>query len=284
MTPGFQDRNQGLTEATDCPMIEAVLANLALVSGYDELAKKTRLAPLGHSAWSDWPYFIAHAFPERTACGISLKGSWPHMKQGRFFNDGFAAGIKGIPLLLVSGEWEGNIGNGIAKTQPLAEAWGLDFRIICDWGSGHFEYSKSLPAFLGAFVRDAVKGGKTADACGGAWPMQGHGGKFAVLGFKDAEGKLIAQNPKHHLQITLPTALVAEDPNELRVAVAFDEIVPPGRPECWTHQIAGSPAVYPAEGKVDWHLVQGPGLKTGDGTFRLAFNRHGFDGIVLASS
>ena len=282
VTSGFQGMNEKLDE-TDRPKVLALLRKLADESGYGELAERTLLVPLGHSAWADWPYFVANAWPERTACGVSLKGSWPHAK-GKFFTREFAERMKDVPLLLVSGEYEGDFAGMCGKTRDFLKDKPVNLRIECDWGSGHFEYSPEMASFLGRYIGDGVaKRGKSA-AIGGVWPQKSTtSGKFTVLAFRDAAGKEVEQNPKYHLQVTLP---------DLAVRTAFAEKVPPNRPERWTGLPAGSenpkPASPDAEKDIDWFVVQGPGVKTGRDGLAVRFNRHGFEGyrareIVLAA-
>lgn len=301
VSSGFQGMNEQLDE-TDRPKVLALLKKLADESGYGELAERTLLVPLGHSAWADWPYFVANAWPERTACGVSLKGSWPHAK-GKFFTREFAERMKDVPLLLVSGEYEGDFAGGCRKTRDFLKDKHVDLRIECDWGSGHFEYSPEMASFLGRYIRDAVRAAVSSKPpyqernaavsskppyqnaiFGGIWPQKSTTpGKFSVLAFKDAAGKEIEQNPKYHLQVTLP---------DLAVRTAFAEKVPPNRPERWTGLPAGSANPRPesddAETQIDWFVVQGPGVKTGREGLEVRFNRHGFEGyrareIVLAA-
>lgn len=282
VTSGFQGMNEKFDEA-DRPKVLALLKKLADESGYSELAKETLLVPFGHSAWADWPYFIANAWPERTACGVSLKGSWPHAK-GKFFTREFAQRLKDVPLLLVSGEYEGDFPGMLKKTREYLADKPLDLRIECDWGSGHFEYTPEIAAFLGRYIRDGVRAAGKSATLGGAWPQTSTtSGKFTVLAFKDAAGNEIEQNPKYHLQVTLP---------DLAVRTAFAEKVPPGRPERWTALKAGAenpaPASAGAEKAIGWFVVQGPGVKTGRDGLEVRFNRHGFVGyrareIVLAA-
>ena len=297
VTSGFQGMNEKLDE-TDRPKVLALLKKLAEESGYGELAEKTLLVPFGHSAWADWPYLVANAWPMRTACGVSLKGSWPHAK-GKFFTREFAERMKDVPLLLVSGEYEGDFAGMCRKTRDFLKDKPVNLRIECDWGSGHFEYSPEMASFLGRYIHDAVRAdgdgtpslpgsaivaSEHNDSSGGAWPQKSTtSGKFAVLAFKDAAGKEIEQNPKYHLQVTLP---------DLAVRTAFAEKVPPNRPERWTGLPAGSenpkPTAPGAEKDIDWFVVQGPGVKTGREGLEVRFNRHGFEGyrareIVLAA-
>ena len=283
VSSGFSGMNSGVTNDCQKATVERTLAELAEVSGYSELADRTKLVPFGHSAWADWPYFVAHNWPARTACGVSFKGSWPHAK-GLFFTRDFAARFKDVPLLLVSGEYEGDFDGMRERTRKYLADKPLDLRIVCDWGSGHFEFTPEMGLFVARYIRDALQGKGDSETLGGIWPKTApQTGRFSVLAFKDAAGSEIPQNPKHHLQVTLP---------DLGVRLAFAQTVPPNRPERWTGLAAGSqnprPESASAENDIDWFVVQGPGVKRRDGSLDVVFNRHGFIGyrareIVLAA-
>lgn len=280
---GFAGMNTGITNVEQRVTVERTLRELADVSGYAELADRTKLVPFGHSAWADWPYFVACHWPERTACGVSFKGSWPHAK-GQFFTRDFAARFADVPLLLVSGEYEGDFEGMRKKTRDYLKDKPIDLRIECDWGSGHFEFTPEMGLFAARYIRDGVLGRGRSAVLGGVWPQETtQRGRFSVLAFKDADGREIEQNPKYHLQVTLP---------DLAVRTAFAGKVPPNRPERWTGLAAGAdnprPVAAAAEQAIDWFVVQGPGVKRPDGSLDVVFNRHGFIGyrareIVLAA-
>jgi hypothetical protein len=113
------------------------------------------------------------------------------------------------------------------------------------------------------------------------------GGKFSVLGFEGRTGEIVAQDPKNHLQVTVPFRPAGEG---FRAKARFDEKIPPGRPERWTGKKAGESNGVPGMPReaIDIKVVQGPAVKTGMDTFDIRFNRHGFDGyrareVVLAA-
>lgn len=282
VSSGFQGFNAKFG-AEDWPIVQGVLDDLAAESGYAELASTARLVPLGHSAWADWPYFMAAAKPKRMAGAVSLKGSWPHRKP--WYDEKFAASVASVPKLLVAGEYE-NFANNLAN-EKIARA--EDFRVECDWGSGHFEYTDDIAVFLGKWIAAVVRGNDSSRV-GVPWPQEGDGGKFAVIGYCDGEGGIIAQNPKYHLQVTIPYKSM-DASGAFRVETCFEHVVPPGRPEVWTGRKAGDTAAAPNAAfatNIVVKVIQGPGVARGDGTIDVRFNRHGFYGyrareIVLAA-
>ena len=66
---------------------------------------------------------------------------------------------------------------------------GVDLRIECDWGSGHFEYSPEMASFLGRYIRDAVR------ADGDGTPSL-PGSAIAVSGDNDSFGGALPLPPR----------------------------------------------------------------------------------------
>ena len=98
------------------------------------------------------------------------------------------------------------------------------------------------------------------------------------MGFKTKDGNVIEQNPKYHLQITIPWEPEA-DGKTFSLAPVYLDTVPPGRPEGWTGKKAGDAATHPAdESAIDVDIVQGGGVKVGRNRFELKFDRRGFKG------
>ena len=98
------------------------------------------------------------------------------------------------------------------------------------------------------------------------------------MGFRTKDGKVIEQNPKYHLQITIPWEPEA-DGKTFSLAPVYLDTVPPGRPEGWTGKKAGDAATHPAdESVIDVDIVQGGGVKVGRNRFELKFDRRGFKG------
>ena len=263
VTPGLIGFNEKFTEA-DVPALDALLAKLAKASGHEELAKDANIVPLGHSAWADWPYLCTAAMPRRVKCAVSLKGSWPHFKPQ--FDDVFWKKTEGVPMLLVGGDYEWfseriEKDRGFLKSHP-----DVKLHPVADWESGHFDMTDALPLGIAEFI-----------ARGTVPAIPRFGGKFTVLGFKGREDEIVKQDPKNHLQVTVPFQPSGEG---FKVAACFDDKVPPGRPERWTGKKAGEANDQPEMPReaIDVMVVQGPAVKTGMDTFDIRFNRHGFDG------
>ena len=277
--PGFQGFNTKC-DTEDAKIIFQTLARLGEESGYSELGE-VPVAPLGHSAWSDWPWYMAFAARERLFAAVSLKGAWPHMKP---YRENFAARLAGLPALLVGGEYEG-FEKGMAENAAYYEKQTNDtFRIVCDWGAGHFDYSPELPGMLGRFLTQSCRAAENAEK---EKPLrlsslcvkkENPDGVVALMGFRTKDGKVIEQNPKYHLQITIPWEPEA-DGKTFSLAPVYLDTVPPGRPEGWTGKKAGDAATHPAdESAIDVDIVQGGGVKVGRNRFELKFDRRGFKG------
>ena len=274
VTPGLQGFNEKFG-ADDVPALDALLAKLAAVSGHPELAEEAKLVPLGHSAWADWPYLCAAAMPERVKCAVSLKGSWPHFKPQ--FDEAFWKRTEGVPKLLVGGDYEWFSERMEKEKDFLKSHPNVKLYPVADWESGHFDMTDALPLAMAEFI-----------AKGTVPKIPRFGGKFIVVGFKGRDGMIVEQDPKSHLQVTVPFLPQGEG---FRAAACFDTKVPPGRPERWTGKKAGEENGRPElpEKAIDVKVVQGPAVKTGLDTFDIRFNRHGFDGyrareVVLAAA
>ena len=271
--PGFQGFNTKC-DTEDAKIIFQTLARLGEESGYSELGE-VPVAPLGHSAWSDWPWYMAFAARERLFAAVSLKGAWPHMKP---YRENFAARLSGLPALLVGGEYEG-FEKGMAENAAYYEKQTNDtFHIVCDWGAGHFDYSPELPGMLGRFLRDSLTQSSAESFKNLCTSTPLRESKAALMGFRTKDGNVIEQNPKYHLQITIPWEPEA-DGKTFSLAPVYLDTVPPGRPEGWTGKKAGDAAPHPAdESAIDVDIVQGGGVKVGKNRFELKFDRRGFKG------
>ena len=267
--PGLQGFNESFSRG-DAKVVEDLLARFASASGYAELATAP-VAPFGHSAWADFPYFFASAMPERTLAAISLKGSWPDRKP---YKDDFKRMVHGIPTLLVSGEYEGAADNLRHAKQLFDTLADEPFSFYTDVGSGHFEYSSGLPDFLGRFLECAAAHGDTKALVAAESAKAPPKGKVGVIAYL-ADGRPVEQNPKYHLQITLPspTGRVFD------VAVAFDGKVPHGRPERWTGLKAGETPPAPSDpSRIVVRNIQGNCEALGGNRFMVEYNRRGLPG------
>ena len=133
---------------------EELFRLLAAESGYAELVQAPVIA-LGHSAMADFPYLYAAHNPSRTLAAVSLKGSWPDLKKPCF--SGIGDKLKGVPLLLVSGEYEW-ADERAGKSLAFRRAYpGVPFSMLADAGGGHFDTHDALAAFLAVYLRSASK-------------------------------------------------------------------------------------------------------------------------------
>ena len=133
---------------------EELFRLLAAESGYAELAHAP-VVPIGHSAMADFPYLFAAQWPDRTLAAISLKGSWPDMKRPPL--GGVGEKLAGVPVLLVSGEYEWadeRAGKALAFRRAYPN---VPFSMLADAGAGHFDTHERLTAFLGVYLHSAAQ-------------------------------------------------------------------------------------------------------------------------------
>lgn len=158
---------QAVFGEADRAHFEEMLRLLAAESGYAELADAP-VVPVGHSAMADYPYLFAAAWPERTLAAVSLKGSWPDMKRPPL--DGVGERLAGVPVLLVSGEYEWadeRAGKSLAFRRAYPQ---VPFSMLADAGGGHFDTHEALAAFLGIYLRSAARA-RLTDAPGTIKPV-----------------------------------------------------------------------------------------------------------------
>lgn len=140
---------------------EEMFRLLAEESGYSELAHAP-VVPVGHSALADFPYLFAAQWPGRTLAAVSLKGSWPDMKRAPL--SGVGERVTGVPILLVSGEYEW-ADERAGKSLAFRRAYpGVPFSMLADAGGGHFDTHDALAAFLAVYLRSAVQARLPASA------------------------------------------------------------------------------------------------------------------------
>ena len=140
--------------AREAELFDEMLGLLADVSGYDELAR-VPVVPVGHSALADFPYLYAAQCPGRTLAAVSLKGSWPDMQRAPLA--GVGERVSGVPLLLVSGEYEWadeRAGRSLAFRRAYPA---VPFSMLADAGGGHFDTHDALADFLGVYLRSAAR-------------------------------------------------------------------------------------------------------------------------------
>ena len=305
---------------------EEMFRLLAAESGYAEIACAP-VVPIGHSAMADFPYLYAAANPARTLAAISLKGSWPDMKRQPL--SGVCDKLAGVPILLVSGEYEW-ADERAGKSLAFRRAYpNVPFSMLADAGGGHFDTHDALATFLGVYLRSAAQARlsdssallKPVDPTQQGWLIDRwrmdktalaaaapvgryagkaddtvwcfdeaqaratermqtayHGKKAQLLGYLQ-EGKTVGQNPKLHAQVELKF-LPEADGRTFKLAGAFLDTVPEGRPARWSGQPAGSPIGHAAGGgpiRID--RICGPVEKLGDDTFAVSLYRMGMNNL-----
>ena len=135
-------------------LVSGMLMQLADESGYSELTTAP-VAVIGHSAMADWPYYVAAAWPDRTLCAISVKGSWADMKR-QCAND-LGQTMAHVPFLLLDGEYEdadGRAGRSLGFRHAYPQ---IPFSMTAEAGAGHFGWSDSLARYLGTYIRKAAE-------------------------------------------------------------------------------------------------------------------------------
>lgn len=157
ITPSWDqkwDINAGSQQAFD-----KMLADFALVSGYDEL-KHVPLIPIGHSAMATFPWNFAAWNPERTLAIISLHGDAPRTNLTGYGRDNVEWGkrtIDGIPGLMIEGEyewWEARVRPALAF-RMMYPASCVSF--LCDAGRGHFDIADRTAQYIALFLKKALE-------------------------------------------------------------------------------------------------------------------------------
>jgi hypothetical protein len=144
--------NQGAGET-----FNAMLGDLAAVSGYDELSY-VPVAGLGHSAAASWPYYFGAWDPGRTLAVLSVSGQWPYFRDPRFAPDIWGdRNIDFVPCLETMGEYEAaatwsNEGLKERQQHPL-----MPLSMLANPGQGHFASSGAKADYLGFYLKKAVQ-------------------------------------------------------------------------------------------------------------------------------
>jgi hypothetical protein len=105
--------------------------------------------------------------------------------------------------------------------------------------------------------------------------QQRHRGKPALLGYVQ-DGQIVPQKNGTHQQVTLKF-LPAEDGVSFKLAGAFLDTVPEGRPERWTNKKAGEPIEPPHTTiPIEIRRICGPVQKISGDTWQVTFSRASF--------
>lgn len=140
---------------------ESMFRALAEESGYVELAHAP-VVVIGHSAMAEFPYRFAAWNPARTLAAISLKGAWPDMQAPG--GPGWSGrDVAGVPLLLVSGEYEWAEERAGKTLAFRREFPAVPFSMLADAGGGHFDSHDALVSFLAEYIRAAARHRLPAD-------------------------------------------------------------------------------------------------------------------------
>jgi hypothetical protein len=143
------------------PFIASMLDQFAGISGYGEL-RTVPWIPLGHSGNSQFCQDLARATPERTLANVVIKGALPNPAK-----DGSTAGLVGIPILFVTGQYE-----EVAPPGGVRDAWwGVQMKRfevakaavpqalingIEDRSHGHLNWFPDMARYVALFIHKAV--------------------------------------------------------------------------------------------------------------------------------
>ena len=139
--------------------LDGLLADLAAVSGYQEVATAPLIA-LGHSAAASWPYYLAAYQPERTLACISVSGQWPYHRDEWLCPDSWGERhLNTIPCLETMGEYESahtwsNEGLKERSEHPL-----LPLSMLACPAEGHFAYTSEKAQYIALYIRKALQYG-----------------------------------------------------------------------------------------------------------------------------
>ncbi len=157
ITPGIEQ--QWKVETGCQKAFDKMLADLATVSGYDEL-QRVPLVPVGHSAMATMPWNFAAWNPQRTLALISYKGDAPRTNLCGYGRENLEWGrtrnIDGIPGLMIEGEyewWEARVNPALAFRMMYPESC---ISFLADVGHGHFDVSDEVVRYICLFLKKAV--------------------------------------------------------------------------------------------------------------------------------
>ncbi|HEX3356553.1 MAG TPA: hypothetical protein VHS31_06180 [Tepidisphaeraceae bacterium] len=138
---------------------DAMLSDLAKVSGYSELAFAP-VIPIGHSAHATYPWNFAAWEPQRTLCILSIHGDAPQTPLAGFgpqriqFPDG---ALDGVPGLMVMGEYEWIDARWAPATVYRTLNPKAPIAMLADVGQGHFAACDDLVDFCALFIRKCAE-------------------------------------------------------------------------------------------------------------------------------
>lgn len=143
VSPAFNGTFQAGKDAGE--HFEKMMAALAKESGYEELALAPAI-PIGHSAMAGYPYHFAAWNPQRCAAAISIKGAVPEV-----------AGMDGVPLLYINGEYEDAQGRAGKAAAFRAKQKNCPLTMWVDAGGGHFDFHDRIVEAIGFYLRKVAQ-------------------------------------------------------------------------------------------------------------------------------
>ena len=175
ITPGLE---QQWKEETGCrKAFDKMLADLAEVSGYDEL-QRVPIVPLGHSAMATMPWNFAAWNADRTLAVISYKGDSPRTNLCGYGRENLEWGrtrnIDGIPGLMIEGEfewWESRVNPSLAFRMMYPNSC---ISFLADVGHGHFDISDEVVRYICLFLKKAVQYRLDGDTLKKLNPQEGY--------------------------------------------------------------------------------------------------------------
>lgn len=151
--------------------LDQTLADLADISGYDEIAT-VPLIGIGHSAAASAPYYMGASRPDRVLACISVSGQWPYHRDSWLCPDIWGEKtVDMIPCLETMGEYES------------AESWALrglknktdhpltPLSMLACPAEGHFAYSPEKAEYIALYIRKALEYGHV-DPTKTGWLME----------------------------------------------------------------------------------------------------------------
>jgi hypothetical protein len=141
--------------------IESILGKLADKSGYEEL-RTVPWIPVGHSGNSLFCHAMGRQKPQRTLANIIIKGKVPGVAK-----DGSTAGLVGIPVLFVGGEYEEVGAPGNQRKYWWSEKMDLFRKAraavpdsllngMADRSRGHFNWFEDMSGYAALFIHKVV--------------------------------------------------------------------------------------------------------------------------------
>ncbi|HMR84236.1 MAG TPA: hypothetical protein PKE30_13935 [Niabella sp.] len=138
-------------------VLDGFMADLAKVSGYDEL-NFVPFVTIGHSAAASWPYYYAARHPERTLCALSVSGQWPYFRDPKFAPDIWGSrNIDSIPCLQTMGEYEAAANMAKIGVKQRSEHPLIPLSMLACPGEGHFSTTEKKNKYFCLYIEKAAQ-------------------------------------------------------------------------------------------------------------------------------